>query len=166
MPAWITKENVTFAIAVIGFLLSIYNFLKVWLANRRNLSVSIPCLICTCGDTYIKMVFVNKSNMPITITRICAHAQGADYELGLSTVRIFEYDHPERKGRAGDDTTCLPLKLEPLGYRTALFELGSLASYQEDMLSITIGTNRGPIESDVHVQLVTDDYKTMSQYLG
>ena len=61
-------DRVTFAIAVIGFLLSVYNFVASLVANSKRLEISVK-QVCKCnGFVGLVIEFTNKSRLNISIT--------------------------------------------------------------------------------------------------
>ena len=165
----ISKETITFGIAVLGFALSVWNALRDWRSNRKNLAVSIPFAFCSehnAGYSFIMMEFVNKSKLPLSITRIQAQIDGKDFELGCESVRMFEYTYPERKGRVADDSVLLPLSVDSLGYKRALFSISDWPMITNKQVSLTIGTNRGQIKKTVEMADIITDIKVLHKRLG
>ena len=75
--SFFTKENISFSIAVIGFILSLYNFFKsIW---RNRSKIRFRCKSCHIGKTeqrnlvYFQFAFENCSQLPISISRIFLH---------------------------------------------------------------------------------------------
>ena len=114
---YLTKENITFCIALIGFILSVWNFCRDFLSNRKSLTVSLPCTIILDGVLFLKLILINNSRQPITVTRIQLHYPDKSYDLGISSIPMFYYEHPElHRGKACEPMICLPIHLEPLGF--------------------------------------------------
>lgn len=169
LNAVFTKANITFAIAVAGFGLSVCNAARDWLSNRKNISVSAPFAFChedNAGYSFIMIEFVNHSKLPITITRIQATIDGKCFELGQESVRMFEFTHPERKGRVADDSALLPISINSLGYAKALFSIENWPQISQKLISLEIDTNRGTLRKSVEISDVVTDFKTMHKRLG
>lgn len=165
----LSKDNITFAIAVFGCALSIWNALRDWLSNRKNLALSIPFAFCNeenGGYSFVMMELVNNSKLPITVTRIQAHIDGKVFELGRESVRMYEYSYPERKGRVADDSVLLPLNIDSLDFTKALFSISEWPEITNKQVELTIGTNRGKIEETVDISEIITDFKTLHKRLG
>ena len=164
----ITKDNVTLAIALIGLCLSVFNVLHDLASNKKSLSITAPylfCNECNCGYSFLVLEFVNKSNLPITLTRIQSVIDGISFELGRERVRMFEYSHPERRGKVAEDSAVTPISIDPLGYAKILLAISEKPDIQNLCVDLSIGTNRGMIKKKVEIGEKTSDIKEMLKHM-
>lgn len=162
-------DAITLAIAIIGCTLSLWNTIRDWYFNRKNIIVSIPFVFCNesnDGYSFALVEFVNKSKLPLTITRVQAMVDGHTFELGHECVRMFEYLHPERKGRVAEDSVLLPLSMDSLGYQKALFSIPDCPNIMDKNVSLIIGTNRGEVCMAFEITDITNDIKIFLKHLG
>lgn len=165
---YITKDNITLAIALLGFGLSIFNVLRDLLTNRKNLSITAPLLFCdecNCGHSFLVLEFVNGSKLPITLTRIRSTIDGKTFELGRERIRMFEYSHPERRGKVAEDSAVTPVSIDPLGYSKLLLAIPDKPDIQKLCIDLCIGTNRGKIKKTVTVEKKITEIKEMLNHM-
>lgn len=111
---WISDaNNITFAIAVISFLLSVYNFVEARIINRKKLDVSIDKMLLEKTDFIFILGLTNRSKLPITITagHILLPNQ-TECSFGEVSEAIFYYNNPTLSGKATETTQRFPVKLE------------------------------------------------------
>ena len=152
-----SMDRITFYMALIGFLLSIFNALRDYRENRVSISVSMPCTVNDSGYLFMKIIMINNSKQPISITRVQANINNASYELGLCSLPMITYNDPVRAGKAVEKTTCLPIQLNSLGYGIALFQIENLNIETGTPIDLLIGTNRGKIKKHVVKPAITGD---------
>lgn len=75
MPTWITeKENITFVIAVIGFVISIYNFVYSLIQNHTRIKISVPHVFHIESPRrnfeMLHIQILNLSKNPVVISKI------------------------------------------------------------------------------------------------
>lgn len=165
---YITKENVTLAIALLGLGLSIFNVLRELLSNRKNLSITAPylfCNNCNCGYSFLVLEFVNGSKLPITLTRIYSTIDGQKIALGRERIRMFEYSHPERRGKVAEDSAVTPISIDPLGYSKLLLAIPDKPDIQKLCIGLYIGTNRGEIKKTVTIEKKITEIKEMLNHM-
>ena len=91
---YLTKSNITFAIAVFGFVLSLWNFAKDLWNNRSKLSIN--CKLCNTGPInsreliYFQLSIENHSRLPISISRMFFEYDEQSYEFGWVPEIILE----------------------------------------------------------------------------
>lgn len=87
MLLWLSdRNNVTFLIAVIGFVISIYNFLSSTIQNRTKLQIDIPNIFRMdnnkrCFDI-LQVKIINLSSQPIVISGISAWNKNSNGSFG------------------------------------------------------------------------------------
>lgn len=140
----LTRENVTLAIAIIGCLLSLWNFFKDLYHNRLNISVACYASL-DLGDYYfVKIAFINNSTLPVTITRIRIQSADLIYEAAQESLSYYEYSYPDRRGRSGERTACVPIGIESFGYKSVVLHfVKSKFHYPSNPVKMIISTNRG-----------------------
>ena len=60
MPSWLTMQNVTFSIAVAGFVMSLASWIKDFLSQRKNLSFRILEVKSYCNVTFFDLLIENR----------------------------------------------------------------------------------------------------------
>lgn len=167
---YFSRENITLLIAIVSLVLSLINAIRDWKSNRKSISISVPFAFCNehnAGYSFILTEFVNRSKLPVTVTRIQAMIDGERFELGRESVRMFEYTHPERKGRVADDSVLLPIVIDSLGYSKALFSISNWPQITKKEIKLEIFTNRGKIRKQtVEIAEIIQDTKVMHKRLG
>ena len=146
------KENITFLIAVIGFLLSLWNFLKELWYNRSKINIRFKnqAPIISLGDKClrIELSIENKSRIPISISRMFLVYKDIEYEFEWIP-RLVVYDHIKEQNNIHDImkncTLALPTTIPGLGVYGGYF----IAVINEDFYSdikndyfLKIQTNR------------------------
>lgn len=150
----ITKENITFIIAVLGFLLSLYNLLKELLQNRMNLCVTYKNHhISSYNKRGITMSLSieNLVKNPISISRAFLNID--DKSLEFYWIPQFVYRATQStKDKIHDEiklhTIPLPVYIEGYGAIGGFFYVKSPVDITDDDLllsetSITICSNKG-----------------------
>lgn len=103
------------------------------------------------GEYYfVKIAFINNSALPITITRVRIQSANTTYEAAQESLSYFEYTYPERRGKTGERTACVPIGIESLGYKSVVFHFEkSMFEYPKNPTKIILSTNRGQIVSTI-----------------
>lgn len=150
----LTKENITFLIAVIGFLLSLYNFFRELLHNRMLLRVVYKNHLISehdhCGIT-ISLSIENKTKIPISISRAFLNIGENSLEFYWIPQLVFRATHSGKNAiydEVNVHTITLPARIEGYGIIGGFFFCKSPTPIcNEDLLSsktsITINSNKG-----------------------
>lgn len=145
-----SREDITLAIAIIGCLLSLWNFFKSLYQNRLNISISCYSTLDMGEYYFVKIAFINNSALPITITRVRIQSANTTYEAAQESLSYFEYAYPERRGKTGERTACVPIGIESLGYESVVLHFEkSMFEYPNNPTKIILSTNRGQIVSTI-----------------
>lgn len=144
----ITKENITFLMAIIGFLLSIYNFVKDLLQNRMRLKVvykSHKVSETQSDHLNIGISIQNLTSNNISISRIFLNVDGSNYEFFWVSELVFIHSHACDKVSTSSQT--LPCTISSYGQIGGFFCL-NYPQLKEDRLqngktSLVIHTNKG-----------------------
>lgn len=70
MATWLTMQNITFAIAVAGFLMSLASWIHTFITQRKKLRFWASSYKYSKDSLLLYLKIENKSRLPITITRI------------------------------------------------------------------------------------------------
>ncbi len=148
-------DIITFIIAIISFGISIWNFVETRLQNRVNLAVECKDFIIAENfnrqPLYIALSIVNKSRLPIAVSRAFITVNGEKFEFS----RIPQVVHQARLGTQSEtfDRTIvksitLPLNLAGLGtcggyFYTETFGRINESDSKGSAAIITLHTNRG-----------------------
>lgn len=153
MLDWFTRQNITFAIAVMGFLLSLASWVKDYFSQRKKFRCEILGIKSYADVTFINLMITNHSRVPIAITRISLLVDGKTYVC--SSLPVLVAEHNRSKGGVIYDSrmeysTPLPIQLMGLGAVKALVLFEDMQQLPPDdatELTLSICTNRGnPVE--------------------
>lgn len=155
-----TKDQITLIIAVLSFMLSLYNFLHSLLINRSNLKLiykSHSC--CNFAPEYtiiFNLVFENKSRLDISISRLFLKVNESIYEFDSELNWIGE-----KTRRTGNKITD-KITLYSLEIPQTVSGLGAVGGYfwvdtykklelnKSDQVTIIAYTNRGKFKYPVN----------------
>lgn len=148
-------DIITFIIAIVSFGLSLWNFIETRLNNRVNLSVECKDFIIadhfSRQPLYIALSLVNKSQLPIAISRAFISLENETFEFSW----IPQIVHQARLGTKNEtfDRTIvksiiLPLNVAGLSTIGGYFYTETFGRITEEQIkntnaTITLHTNRG-----------------------
>lgn len=150
----LTKENVTFLVAVLGFMLSLYNFFSELLQNRMNLRVTYKNHHISVHDNEgitISLSIENRVKIPLSISRAFLNINEESLEFYWIPQFVFRATQ-STKGTIHDEinihTTTLPAHIEGYGVIGGFFYVKSPKTITNEELlasktSITIYSNKG-----------------------
>lgn len=147
--SWLTKDSVTFWIAVAGFAMSLSSWIYNFLTQRRNISFHITECKSKDGITIFFLHIENKSRLPIAVTRISLLVNALCIECEPFPTWISE-DKRESKGKVlsyqAHYSMQMPVSLSSLGAVSGyvLFQ-GGQCTLPNDATHVTflVGANRG-----------------------
>lgn len=169
MDIVIIFDIITFGIAVIGFVLSIWNFIETRLQNR--VSISVECKDFMIAEhlsrqpMYVALSITNKSHSQISISRILITAGTNTFEFSW----IPQVVHQARLGTKAEtyDLTIVksitpPINLSGLGTCCGYFFAETFGKVSENQVqgtsaSITLHTNRGIRKYPVQLLCISSD---------
>lgn len=160
-----SRENITFLLAVIGSLLSIYNFTISSIEKRRKLSVDIDCALTDTGYLLMSVSIVNKSRLPIVISNGSLMVGCTAYHFGERSIAWYTYKEPSKMGKAVERTVRFPLSIAGLDYYTGIFAITEWKETKCNDCTIKLRTNRGIVVAQTHMPAVTDSYIELLQHL-
>lgn len=146
------KDIITLLIALIGFSLSIYNFILSLIANHVKLQITYKNHLCGKPDLSFMIIMMhieNMSRLPISVSRMFLNIGNTSYEF--SSMKQFAYQRTRRSGdKTYDDivthTLELPQSIPALGIAGGFFHVvGDITNEQllNEKTSITLWTTRG-----------------------
>lgn len=149
MPTWLTMQNITFVIAVAGFLMSLATWVKDFVSQRKNLAGRILGIKSYANVTYMDLALENRSRLPIAITHFRLLLGEKIFDCAPLPTLVSAKE--QRRGnelvkRTEEYSTALPIQLLSLGATNCLvlFErLPVLPPNDATHLTLLIGTNRG-----------------------
>lgn len=161
---WLSnRENITLAIAIAGFLLSVYTLFLDSVRNRMNLRVTVENVFrIQCGDIYSDILHIkveNRSKVPIILSKIVLRNHFFDgdkafqsYQFGSKWSKIAS----PIKVEPGDPcwhANILPIRVEGYGCCNLFFtsdtDSASIALGQLNVLSIY--TNKRTVHRNVWI---------------
>ncbi len=148
-----TKEQITFIIAVISFMLSVYNFLYSLFINRSNLKITYKshtfCSHLPESPIIFNLVLLNKSRLDISISRLFLKVNDCTYEFDSEPNWVGE--KTQRTGNKITDKITLhsleiPQTISGLGAVGGYFWVNTSNNFKfnkSDQITIIAHTNRG-----------------------
>lgn len=120
---FLVRENITFLIALVGFMLSLWNFFSDHWRNRCSFSVeyiSHYCGIHPNGKTVLqlRLNIVNKSSVPISISRMFLNYKRQELEFLFPSVCVWEFTkrrNHEIVKQEEINSQAIPFKIEGHG---------------------------------------------------
>ena len=151
---YLTKENITFFIAVAGFILSIYNFLYEKFQNRMCLSVTYKNHHISHVDAKeltLSLSIENCVKNPIPISRMYLIIDGNPYEFFWVPQIVYYADYKSGKTVLDEiklHSVELPAKIEGNGVLGGFFFVKCDKNLTDDMLlnaetEIQISSSKG-----------------------
>ncbi|SHI13640.1 hypothetical protein SAMN02745823_02714 [Sporobacter termitidis DSM 10068] len=164
------RANITFLIAVAGFIISIINFVENRVASRRSIAVTLKFALASDETLLINMEFTNKSRLPISISSGKLVLEGGkQYSFGNKSNTQFVYSNPAISEKTTERTQRFPLKLEPLSTSEMFVEIDQRDKDWGSMLpckcNAIFGTSRGRIKTSCEIPVSLDNWKQMLQRL-
>lgn len=150
----LTKENITFAIAVFGFILSIYNFVHEKNQNKMKLQVIYKNHFITAHDSQgitLSLSFENLVANPISISRIYLCINNEKYDFYWTPQFVFR-NTQQCNGEVLDEinvhTIPLPFKIEGYGVVGGFFFTKASHNITNEQLlasktSLIVHSNKG-----------------------
>lgn len=147
------KDSITFLIALLGFVLSMYNFIRALIQDHIHLRISYKNHLCSPtsskGFMILAMDIENLSRLPISISRMFLNIGDETFEFSYMPHYVYE-----RTQRCGDEivdkitthTLQFPLSIPTLGVAGGFFHIvGNFTEQQltKEKLSVTLWTTRG-----------------------
>ena len=155
-----SKNQITFIIAVLSFILSVYNFLHSLFTNRANLKI-IYKLHTVCNNLLdypiiFNLVIENKSRLDISISRLFLKVNDCMYEFDSEPNWIGE-----KTRRTGNNITdkitlhslVIPQTISGLGAIGGYFYVGTYKNFKfnkSDQVTIIAHTNRGKFKYPIN----------------
>lgn len=145
----ITTSQVTFWIAIAGFLMSLISWIKDFATQHKRLSARIMYLGTSSRSAHMYLMIENKSRLPISITGVelildkqaypCVPFPKIVFIRNLKTAGEVSHSQPEY-------STQIPIHIPSLGAVTALLLFDPLVQTplpDATQLTLAISTNRG-----------------------
>lgn len=144
-----TKENITFILATIGSIGTIYTLISAAIFQRVNFSMRLHMYHYKNNQLLIYASFENHSRLSLSITGISAIYDGVSYPCLYQSISVCE--HERRIGgkivsRKEDFSISLPINLSSLAGTSGYLYFDMLPdTYPSDAKTLTlqVSTNRG-----------------------
>ena len=142
-------KQVTFVIAVIGFLLSLSSWIHAWTTQRKSLTVTAYEACSFANLVYFVVAIENNSRLPISVNKLTLHYEDIVAPCTMIPKRVLELTRThgkeivERKTHYSMD---MPVNINALSSATGyiLFEnLPYDLPTDANKAVLVIGTNRG-----------------------
>lgn len=159
-------DQVTFAIAVVGFLLSVYNFVASLVANSKRLEFSVKHL-CKSGNI-IGLVFeiTNKSRLGISLTSgNFILENGEKIPFGETSTLAIAQKLPYMEHDAIIKSRLFPIRLEPLMSARVFMQTDCWDSDLPNSCKFFFSTSRGSFQGKVDLPDTLKDGLQLLRYL-
>ncbi len=154
---------ITFAIAVAGFLLSVYNFVERLAKDRRNVEVKVKAIYKTGEYLTLLVEFANHSQLGISIA--AGTLNGISF--GETARMIYRYLDPMAAGKETERTVTFPQYIPPLRAERFLFQMECGTAPISGSGTIRLSTTRGKITRSCPLPLTHEnDLTPLLRYLG
>ena len=157
---------VTFAIAVIGFLLSIYNFVAALIVNFKRLEISVE-QICHCnGFAGLVLKITNKSRLNISLTSgqlILGNKQRIRFGE-ISTIAVAQklpYMEQDTLARP----KLFPIRLDSLMSVRVFMQTDYWDADLPQSCKLSLSTSRGSIRKKIALPAAIENGLQLLQYL-
>lgn len=145
----ITASQVTFWIAVAGFIMSLASWVKDIAVNRRKIEARILEFHANSSAAYMYLLISNKSRLSIAVSSVSLVL--GDLMASCTPVPKCVADYTRKSGkevieRRFEYSASLPVAITGLGGTTAIFLFENLPQQipaDAKDLTLLIGTNRG-----------------------
>jgi hypothetical protein len=134
------SEKTTFILALLGFLLSVASLIRTAATQRRKLDLEIYAVKAYSSVIFLRMSFINKSRLPLLITRIALIQDESTIECTAVPRKVASHNGRDEYSKA------LPIQLHELGGDNGTIVFEHVQAQLEDsatQLTLLIGTNRG-----------------------
>lgn len=112
-----TMAVVTFATAVLGAVLGVFNAWRAWLSDRPRLRLRVAHAFGAPFDRMLMLEVVNLSGFPVTVTALGFNLRGSAQHVVIQWPTFTQGEK-------------LPVRLEPRAACTALMPLGAFQQQQ------------------------------------
>lgn len=148
-----TYSNITFAIAILGALLSVYNFTKDIVQNRFKMHIAFrlyrPCPIRFNHKSFIFLMNIeNRSHTALSVSRMQLKHEDKIYDFSGVPERVYTWEH--KNGKTVVDRICvdsipLPQYIPGMGIVGSHFVVETDIDTPDDLSDweLIIMTNRG-----------------------
>lgn len=151
MKEILTKDNITFALAVFGSLGTILSWIYASISNRKNIYVRISRAYLHDNSVLLHILMDNKSRLPISINRVSLIINETTYHAFDIKTQIFRGDYKSNNEIIKTDiiySAEFPIELASLGGTNfyLFFELPPNAFQSlSTQLTLQFHTNRGMV---------------------
>lgn len=141
----LTRDNITFVLALIGSIGSLYMFLM----QRKKVRITIQKYGYVDKSLLMYLSYVNLSHLSVAITNISLVHEGILYPCAYESTLANTYTHKignEIVTRKDEFTIALPLNLSALAGASGYIYFQNLPdnfSGTSEMIELKVGTNRG-----------------------
>lgn len=148
---WITLDNITSILGVLGFVMSFVTWIKEWVTQRINLSGELTSAMFGVDKAVVYVVFENHSRLPVSISKINLIANNARHPC-TNTSKWISQNARISGGKTvyeqNEFSTSLPCSIPELG---AISTVLLFEDFQQNLLTgskslnLEVCTSRGKI---------------------
>lgn len=170
---WVSsKENITFLIAVIGFLFSLFNFIETRISSHRRLDVSVRYSFCDFDgkELYLVLSLSNKSKLPISVAGgVALLPNRKQCSFGTVSNAVFAYQNPVVSGKAQERTQRFPVLLGPFEATSLFVQVDNWDiewnRFIPGLRKIVLSTSRGKVKKTVSIPFFTATWRELLPHL-
>lgn len=166
------QENVTFLIAVIGFLFSLFNFVEARISSHRRLDVTVRYSFFDFDgkELYLVLYLSNKSKLPISVTGGVTRLPNREQcSFGTVSNAVFIYQNPAVSGKGQEQTQRFPVLLGPFEATSLFVQVDNWDidwnHFVPGPCKIVLSTSRGKVRKTVTIPLFTATWKILLPHL-
>lgn len=146
----LTKDNITLVIAIVGFIISIYNLILSIVTQRKSLEITILDIYSLHDIIAINISIENRSRLPIAITNFTLVSNDS-YRTNCTPIPTLLFENVRRIGkevveRKQTYSTQLPISISSLAAANAIVIFEKVQEplpVDSTQVTVLVGTNRG-----------------------
>lgn len=160
------SSAVTFLIAVIGFALSVYNFVVSVRSNRKRISTHVKLTYKISGIVLLSIQITNKSRLGVSLTSgEFVDFSGQKIAFGETSTVVFTYTNPELSGKNVLRTDIFPIHIDPLKSTRIFMQTETWNPDLPLSCYLRFGSSRGWIRSKVDLPADFEDFESLLRHL-
>lgn len=163
---YLTKENITLSISIIGFAISIFNFFESRYRQHIRLEFAYKAHANNSSMLLLQAAFLNHSHLPVCVSRVFIYIGSYTYEFKWIPETVIE--KTKRTGNVIEDVIKIhsltpPFKIESLGIVGGILVANLEPTITNEYIQtsnsyIQIYTDKGVKKYNIHLSNPHIDY--------
>lgn len=160
------RDVVTFWLAILGFLLSVYNLAVTIYTNHKRISICVKAVYKVDGYAVLSIQITNKSRLGISLTSGEVNAlSNCKIAFGETSTVVFTYVHPELSGKNVLRTDIFPIHIDPLHSARILMQTETWNPDLPCSCCLRFGSSRGWIQAKADLPAAFEDLQSLLRHL-